>query len=207
MLGLRSEPGVQARGAGEVRIIAGRLRGRRLHFRAHPGLRPTGDRVRETLFNWLAPLIAGARCLDLFAGSGALGFEAASRGAAEVVMVEQASGAARSLRANRERLGVREIVVVQDDALRWLGGPPQPFDLVLLDPPFAQGLLRLCCERLSDGGWLCPGGALVYLEADVRGGLPELPAAWRWWREGRAGQVAFGLARTDREAEGNLSVA
>lgn len=180
---------------GEVRIIAGRLRGRRLRFPSHEGLRPTSDRVRETLFNWLQPWIVGARCLDLFAGSGALGFEAASRGAAEVVMLEQARKVLDALRVNRDRLGTGGVDLVAADALTWLAGPARPFDLVLLDPPFDQGLLGPCCSRLAEGGWIRPGG-FVYLEADARAGLPPLPVGWSWYRRGRAGQVAFGLART-----------
>ena len=182
------------RGGGQVRIIGGRLRGRKLLFRDQVGLRPTGDRIRETLFNWLQPLIPGARCLDLFAGSGALGFEAASRGAAEVVMVERAPGVAQDLRANLERLGATEVTLVQADALRLLEQPGAPFDLVLLDPPFAAGLLEVCCARLSAKGWLRPG-ALVYVETDAAAGLPNLPEAWRWLHRKSSGQVAYGLAQ------------
>lgn len=185
--------------SGEVRIIAGGLRGRKVQFPDHRGLRPTGDRVRETLFNWLHPWITGARCLDLFAGSGILGFEAASRGAAKVVMVEQAAEVIGALRANRAHLGTPEVEVIAAEALSWLAVPGQSFDLVLLDPPFGENLLGRCCERLATGAWLRPGG-LVYLEADARAGLPLLPVSWSWYRQQRAGQVAFGLARTPEAA-------
>lgn len=179
---------------GAVRVIAGRYRGRKLCFPGHSGLRPTGDRIRETLFNWLAPVITGARCLDLFAGSGALGFEAASRGAAEVVMVEQAPRVMRSLRENSERLDLKEVTLVQADALSWLNQSPDPFDVVFLDPPFAQDLLGACCELLASGGWL-RSGACVYLEAAGTPGLPELAEGWSWLHRKRAGRVAYGLAR------------
>ncbi len=188
-----------AAGGGEVRIIAGRLRGRKIRFPGYPGLRPTGDRVRESLFNWLQPWIAGARCLDLFAGSGALGFEAASRGAAEVVMVEEAREVLAALRANRDRLGAPEVELVSAEALAWLAQPARPFDLVLLDPPFDRPLLLPSCQALVAGGWVRPGG-LVYLETEGRAGLPPLPVAWSWYRQGRGGQVAFGLARTAETA-------
>ena len=126
---------------GRLRIVAGEWRGRRLPVLDQPGLRPTPDRVRETLFNWLAPLITGARCLDLFAGSGALGFEAASRGAGRVAMIEKSANLVRVLRENRLLLDARQVEVIQADAGLWLAGQAEPFDLVFLDPPFAENLL------------------------------------------------------------------
>jgi len=126
---------------GRLRIIAGRWRGRRLTVPALPGLRPTPDRVRETLFNWLGPRVEGARCLDLFAGTGALGFEAASRGAAQVVMVEQASRAVAQLRSHAAALLADVVEVVDREALSWLGGRFRRFDIVFLDPPFGRGLV------------------------------------------------------------------
>jgi 16S rRNA (guanine966-N2)-methyltransferase len=178
----------------QVRIIGGALRGRRLRFADVTGLRPTGDRVRETLFNWLQPDILGARCLDLFAGSGALGLEAASRGAARVVMMDRVPRVVRQLRDNVATLGLANVEVIQADALRWLASPPIAFDLVFLDPPFADDLLGQVCERLVAGRWLNPG-ALTYLEADAATGLPALPPLLRWEKRKRAGQVEFGLAR------------
>ena len=126
---------------GRLRIVGGEWRGRRLSVLDQPGLRPTPDRVRETLFNWLAPLIKGAWCLDLFAGTGALGFEAASRGADRVVMIEKLANVVRVLHENRLLLDARQIEVIHADASPWLAGQAEPFNLVFLDPPFAEDLL------------------------------------------------------------------
>jgi 16S rRNA (guanine966-N2)-methyltransferase len=177
----------------QLRIIGGRWRGRRLRFPDIEGLRPTPDRVRETLFNWLAPLIEGARCLDLFAGSGALGIEALSRGAAEVVFVERQPLAVRQLRQNLAQLGQASAQVIQADALVWLGGQSRPFDVVFLDPPFDANRLVPVCAALERGGWLADG-ARIYLEAarDVR--TLELPENWQLTREKTAGQVSYRLA-------------
>ena len=182
---------------GGLRIIGGVWRGRRLSVVDEPGLRPTPDRVRETLFNWLAPLIEGSRCLDLFAGSGALGFEAASRSAAQVVMVERTARVRQALEASRRALGAeRKIEIIQADALAWLRTiAPVPFDLVFLDPPYDGHLLAPCCLALQQGGWLNPG-ARIYLENATRGGFPDLPAEWNLLRDRQAGQVRFGLAAT-----------
>jgi 16S rRNA (guanine966-N2)-methyltransferase len=180
-----------------LRIIGGTYRGRRLPIPDQPGLRPTADRVRETLFNWLAPVLPGARCLDLFAGSGALGLEAASRGAGEVVLVERSEGVARQLRANCVTLGACVVQVIRADALTWLGGPSRPFDIVFLDPPFAESMLAPACALLADRGWLAPD-ARVYLETADRSGFPPLPADWELIRDRSAGQVRFGLAKKNR---------
>ena len=186
------------RGSGQLRIIAGTYRGRRLPIPDQAGLRPTADRTRETLFNWLAPLLPGARCLDLFAGSGALGFEACSRGAARVVLIEQAPAVVRQLRENAATLGATGVEVVESGALGWLaradpisaGGP---FDLAFLDPPFADGLLAPALEALAARGWLRPG-ARIYWETSVADDPPVLPEGMTHLRERRAGQVRFGLA-------------
>jgi 16S rRNA (guanine966-N2)-methyltransferase len=185
-------------GSNRIRIIGGSHRGRKLPFPDLPGLRPSGDRVRETLFNWLQPFISGARCLDLFAGSGALGLEAASRGAAEVVLVDRAPQAARQLRENVALLGLEGAEVVQADGIQWLAGTVRSFDIVFLDPPFADRLLSQCLRSLVDGGWLTRG-ARVYLESDAAMGLPELPQKLEWEKTKRMGQVAFGLARSATE--------
>ena len=177
-----------------IRIIGGRHRSRKLRFADLPGLRPSGDRVRETLFNWLQPLIAGARCLDLFAGSGALGLEAASRGAGEVVMVERARQVVRQLRENVELLGLENTAVVEADGIEWLGATARPFDIVFLDPPFADRLLPLSLRLLTEKSWLAPG-ARVYLENDAGQRLPGLPEQLVLEKSKRMGQVAFGLAR------------
>lgn len=182
--------------SGRLRVIGGRWRGRRLSFPAIEGLRPTPDRVRETLFNWLAPIISGARCLDLFAGSGALGIEALSRGAGEVVFVEHHPLAARCLRDNLASLGLQEPNVKQVDALVWLQGVATAFDVVLLDPPFGKGLLGPICQALEQGHWLAPE-ARIYVEAERAPKTPDLPSAWRVLRENKAGQVRYALLCRD----------
>lgn len=185
-------------GRNQLRIIGGEWRGRRLKVVEQAGLRPTPDRVRETLFNWLAPMIAGSRCLDLFAGSGALGLEAASRGAASVTLVEQAATAARQLRENVALLQAGDrLEVVQADALRLLERPPAlPCDVVFLDPPFGQGWLQRCLPGLAQPGWLNPG-AYVYLEAEqaLEGDALEalLPGGWDIVRSKRSGGVGYHL--------------
>ncbi len=184
-------------GTGHLRIIGGRSRGRRLPIPDQPGLRPTANRVRETLFNWLTPVMPGARCLDLFAGSGALGLEAASRGAGQVVLVERNAAVARQLIANVQTLAAADVEVIATDALTWLAGDPKPFDIVFLDPPFADGLLAPACALLAAHGWLAPG-ARIYLESADRAGFPPLSDAWELVREGTAGQVRYGLALVRR---------
>lgn len=181
----------------QVRIIGGQWRGRKLNFPDIPGLRPTPDRVRETLFNWLAPVIAGSRCLDLFAGSGALGFEAASRGAADVVLVEREPRIVKSLREQAQRLGAGNVRIVQADARQYLSGAAHPYDVVFLDPPFGQGLLASFLESLGQG-WLA-SDAWIYLEAE-RGFSGEqlselLPEGFGLVRSKLAGQVGYHLAR------------
>lgn len=177
-----------------LRIIAGEWRGRKLPFTEVEGLRPTPDRVRETLFNWLAPMIEGARCLDLFAGSGALGFEALSRGAAEVVMLDRHPGVIKQLKANLTLLGCERARLQQADALDYLQHTPdRPFDVVFLDPPYRKDLLPPCCALLDKQPWLA-GGARVYLEIEREHELPPLPAGWKLLRSKKAGQVAYHLA-------------
>jgi 16S rRNA (guanine966-N2)-methyltransferase len=178
---------------GHLRIVGGTYRGRKLPVLDQPGVRPTANRVRETLFNWLAPIMPGARCLDCFAGSGALGLEAASRGAAEVVMLERAEPVVRQLLANVRILGADQVQVVRGDALRWLEGKGRPFDIVFLDPPFSDSLLAPTCVLLARHAWVREG-TRVYLETHVGPGLPSLPQGWRLVREHSAGQVAYGLA-------------
>ena len=182
------------KGPGRVRIIAGRWRGRRLDVADSPGLRPTPDRLRETLFNWLAPALPGSRCLDLYAGSGALGFEAASRGAAQVVMVEHDAAGARRLSATARQLAADAVQVVRADVIDWLGGAAQPFDIVFLDPPYAGDLLARSLALLAAGEHLA-ASALVYLEQDANTARPVLPAGWISHRESRAGQARGLLAR------------
>lgn len=177
-----------------VRLIGGVWRGRRIDFAPVPGLRPTPDRVRETLFNWLQPVIAGARCLDLFAGSGALGLEAASRGAAQVVLVERDRRVVRALEAQVRRLEARSVTVVHAEASRYLAASGEAFDVVFLDPPFADAAaLAACIGGLEEARRLRPQ-ARVYLETDARRPLPPLPAGWSLVRSRRAGHVGYHLA-------------
>lgn len=179
-----------------LRIIGGSWRGRTWRFPEGP-IRPTPDRVRETLFNWLAQAIAGARCLDLFAGSGALGLEALSRGAAGAVFVEHSAEAVRELRQTLALWGGAPAAAAQihaTDALSFLAGKPEAFDVVFLDPPFAAGLLSQVATRLEAGHWL-KAGALIYAECPAREPLPPLPAAWTLAKTGRAGEVGYHLLR------------
>lgn len=178
---------------GRIRIIGGHLRNSRLDVPELPGLRPTAERVRETLFNWLSPVMSGVRCLDLCAGTGALGVEALSRGAAAVQFVERDAKAAQALRDNLARLKASGGLVAAVDAQVYLQGAPQAFGLVFLDPPFALGLWTPLAERLEQGGWLAPS-AWIYVESP-KGLAPALPASWALHREGHAGEVRYALYR------------
>ena len=173
----------------EVRIIGGRWRSRRVRFADRPGLRPTPDRVRETLFNWLGQDLEGQDCLDLFAGSGALGFEAASRGARRVLMVERDAAAARALQANCEVLDASSVEVLRADALEFLKHHRACYDVVFLDPPFADDcwpqLLTLLPQCLKHG-------ARVYCE---RAEPLEAMPGWDIFKAGRAGQVSYQLLK------------
>jgi 16S rRNA (guanine966-N2)-methyltransferase len=179
--------------SGQCRIIGGTWRGRRIEFPAVEGLRPTPDRVRETLFNWLGPVLAGSRCLDLFAGSGALGLEAASRGAARVVMLDRDRRVVAALRETLARLGAEAPVELQQiDASSYLAGPAEPFDIVFVDPPYDSDLLRPVCRALEEGGWL-RAGSLIYLEQPAGVGLAGLPEGWRSKRSKKTAQVGYHL--------------
>ncbi len=179
---------------GEVRLIGGQWKRSKLPVPAAPGLRPTPDRVRETLFNWLGQDLAGWRVLDAFAGSGALGFEAASRGAAPVLLLELAPALVASLQASRQRLGAERLQVQRADALAWMGrAPAASFELVLLDPPFDADLTQPAVHAALP--LLVPGGFL-YLEAATP--LQPLPAGLQPYRQLRAGAVhAQLLQRTE----------
>jgi 16S rRNA (guanine966-N2)-methyltransferase len=174
----------------EFRIIAGQWRRRKLHFPEVQGIRPSPDRVRETLFNWLREQVEGARCLDLFAGSGALGLEALSRGATNVVFVDQDREAAAAIREHLALLKADGGEVEQTEAQRWLARTPQPFDIVFLDPPFDADLLPAVCAQLGEG-WLKPH-ACVYVEHAAEKPT-ALPAGWTALKQSRAGRVAYGL--------------
>ncbi len=189
----KSQP--SGRGPGQVRIIAGEWRGRKLDVPDLPGLRPSGDRGRETLFNWLQPYLPGARCVDLFAGSGALGFEAASRGAARVDLVEIAPLAVSALVESRGRLGADQVTVHRTNALAWLGEQEtDAFDIVFVDPPFDSGLAVQTLGKLQQIGCIAPGG-FVYVEAAAQ--LPELvmQAPFDLDREKVLGEVRMRLFR------------
>jgi 16S rRNA (guanine966-N2)-methyltransferase len=178
-----------------VRIIGGIWRGRRVHFPDMPSLRPTPDRVRETLFNWLQHSLDGTRCLDLFAGSGALGLEALSRGAAEVVFVEQFPAASRTLQQQLVLLGGEaKARVMEMGAARFLRTAPKPFDVVFLDPPFGKDALAEYIPLLDLANWL-KVGSLVYLENERIAGVPKFPAHWELLKSKSAGEVGYHLAR------------
>jgi 16S rRNA (guanine966-N2)-methyltransferase len=187
--------GFRAKTDNRLRIIGGKWRSRRLNIPALDNLRPTPDRVRETLFNWLAPAIDGAHCLDLFAGSGALGIEALSRGAARAVFVERHPIAVRYLRENLNLLGIGAPQVEQADAMAWLRGSPRAFDVVFLDPPFRKKLIAPVCRALEQGGWLTPA-ARIYLETERGLEAPGLPETWEIVREKTAGEVMYRLVMT-----------
>jgi 16S rRNA (guanine966-N2)-methyltransferase len=175
-----------------LRIIGGSWRGRKLRFPQGPDIRPTPDRVRETLFNWLGGRVSGARCLDLFAGSGALGLEALSRGAAHVTFIEHDPRAARELGAHLAEWGAAGARVECQDALAFLRGTGSPFDIAFLDPPFASGLLGSAAQLLSARGWLNQR-ARVYVECAAGAGAPQLPATLVVLKSKRAGEVGYHL--------------
>ena len=186
-------PKPAARGRNEVRIIGGQWRGRKIRFPDDTGIRPSPDRVRETLFNWLAPAVRGARCLDLFAGSGVLGLEALSRGAATAVLVDRDRNVVRHLQEVTRKLDAAGATVIAADALDWLAAGKGPFDIVFLDPPFDSTWLPALLGRLDEPGCLAPG-AWVYVERPAAEGPPSLPAGWRLHRSGKAGDVGYYLA-------------
>ncbi len=173
-----------------VRIIGGEWRSRFITFPDQQDLRPTPDRVRETLFNWLGQDLTGLRCLDLFAGSGALGFEAASRGAKQVTMVERERDACAALEANRKTLNATRVEIVRADALHFLRGAPGVYDVVFVDPPFAAaGVWAALFEMLPP--WLT-AAACVYCES---GDKLTPPAGWAVHKQSRAGQVHYQLLK------------
>ncbi|MEP5765805.1 MAG: 16S rRNA (guanine(966)-N(2))-methyltransferase RsmD [Halieaceae bacterium] len=180
--------------SGVLRIIGGSWRGRKLRFKSAPGLRPTPDRVRETLFNWITPDLHGANCLDLFAGSGALGLEALSRGAASCTFVDDNSASIASIREHLHTLDCQSAQCVGQDACSWLtsNSPARVFDIVFLDPPFKQQLAAPACQALEAGNWLAPE-ARVYLETSVHEADIELPANWALRRDKTAGEVRYRL--------------
>lgn len=197
----KSAGGARAsRRAGQLRIVGGAWRSRRIGFAAAAGVRPTSDRIRETLFNWLRDVVPGARCLDLYAGSGALGFEALSRGAERVTFVDQDLRVIQQLQASAQALGAQDAEIVWMEAMEYLAGCPSgPFDVVFLDPPFRDDVLGECCRRLEHFHLLAPA-AWIYLETQRQRPLPVLPRNWRMIHQTATAQVACGLARRAQAA-------
>jgi 16S rRNA (guanine966-N2)-methyltransferase len=176
---------------GSIRIIAGKHRGRKLPVLMADGLRPTTDRVKETVFNWLMPYIHDANCLDCFAGAGSLGFEALSRGAAHVTLIELNNAAAKQLQTNKQLLNADNIIVTNTNLLNFLkSSTKQHFDLVFIDPPFREGLVIQTAELLNKG-WLA-NQALIYVEMEINSDQ-QLPNNWQLLKEKVAGQVAYRL--------------
>ena len=186
---------------GIVRVIGGAWRGRKLSFPAVDGLRPTSDRIRETLFNWLREEVGGARCLDVFSGSGALGFEAASRGAAWVTLIERHAQAAAQLKSNKTLLSAENCEVLARAADAVLSASPSlPYQVVFLDPPFAADLWAETAALLTDNGWLATG-AKIYVECPRKQDLPAFPDSWTLTREKTAGAVKYCLFEYQQGAE------
>lgn len=181
---------------GTVRIIAGQWRSRRLKVPDIKDLRPTPDRVRETLFNWLSQVIAGARCLDLFTGSGVLGFEALSRGASKVVMVDESAEVVELLREQLQLFEAPNGEVMRAKIPGQLKLAAEPFDIVFVDPPYQSGLLLPVCNYLEEQKFLADG-AYIYLEAAETIKDNDLPQGWRIIKSSKAGQVAFHLVKRE----------
>jgi len=179
---------------GWVRIIGGQWRGRKLKVPDVASLRPTPDRVRETVFNWLAPIIHGAHCLDMFAGSGAMGFEALSRGAASVVMVDASPIVVKVLKEELVQFNIENADIYQASMPNQLKQPLQVFDIVFLDPPFQQNLLLPSCFYLEENNLLAKD-AYIYLEAKELIDEQQLPKNWRLLKNKKAGQVVYHLVR------------
>lgn len=182
--------------AGELRIIGGVWRSRKLTFPDAGGVRPTPARTRETLFNWLNFHLAGSHCLDLFAGSGALGLEALSRGAADATLVDHTPALAKALKDNLQLLNSTQGQVVCQSVDQFLARPAgQAFDIIFLDPPFRQGWLEKLFPLIASNGWVRPG-SWVYVEHESEIATPAVPAQWQLHRQKTAGQVAYNLFRT-----------
>jgi 16S rRNA (guanine966-N2)-methyltransferase len=192
------KPSKDGSAKGSIRIIAGKHRGRKLPVLMAEGLRPTTDRVKETVFNWLSPYIQDSRCLDCFAGSGGLGFEAASRGAKSVTFLEFNKSAAEQLRQNQQLLKIEQLSIIHTDALSFLKtydqNKHQAFDLVFLDPPFRKQFIVKSAELLNQG-WLAEN-AIIYVEMESDHNVEaseQLPTNWQLLKEKIAGQVAYRL--------------
>ena len=180
-----------------MRIIGGCWRSRKISFATSSGIRPTPDSVRETLFNWLTPYIDGAACLDLYAGSGALGFEAASRSAANVAMVETHRHNVKQLQINKDKLDAGSVEIIEQKAEDFLQTTDNRFDIVFLDPPFQQDLIESVCHAIKKNNVLKPA-ALIYIEAEKQLNPLPIPADWHIMRQHIQGAVAYYLISTDR---------
>lgn len=191
-------PRTHAHQADTVRIIGGQWRSRKLHFTEVPGLRPTPDRVRETLFNWLQTDIAGAHCIDLFAGSGALGFEALSRGASQCLFIDNHPQCIQDIKKNLEHFKATGGYTSVNDALKVLAQSPsqfspEGFDIAFVDPPYTMDCAVDCCHLLAERHWL-NDNASIYIESGSIITEAELPKNWRLHRQKKAGQVNYHLA-------------
>jgi 16S rRNA (guanine966-N2)-methyltransferase len=179
-----------------LRIIGGQWRGRKLEFMAVDCLRPTPDRVRETLFNWVQPYISGARCLDLFSGSGALGLEALSRDAESVTFVDLNNVTSRQLQSNLQLLKCQSAEVIQADVMQWLESritDMEPrYDMVFMDPPFRKDMVAECCQLLESHNLLAEN-AIIYVETESELSHPDVPANWKEHRSKTTGQVSYRL--------------
>lgn len=196
-----ASPAGKDSGTGELRIIGGDWRSRKLRFPDAGGVRPTPARTRETLFNWLAFHLAGSDCLDLFAGSGALGLEALSRGAGRATLVDHTPALAKALRDNLRLLKSECGDVVCADVESYLRERSRPpFDIVFMDPPFRQGWLTKLFPLLEQQGWIKPGG-WIYVEHESESPTPLVPASWQLHRQKSAGQVTYSLFRMTHDAE------
>lgn len=189
-------------GSGQIRIIGGQWRGRKLPVPDSPGLRPTTDRVRETLFNWLAPVMVDAHCLDCFTGSGALGLEALSRYAANATLLEMDRAVSQQLQKNLATLKAAHAHVINTNTLAYLAQKGEPHNVVFVDPPFRKGLLEETLALLESNGWLA-NEAYIYVESEVENGLPAVPVNWSLYREKVAGQVAYRLYQREAQGEHN----
>ncbi len=183
---------IQNAALGQIRIIGGKWRGRKLPVRNSEGLRPTTDRIKETLFNWLMPVIRDARCLDCFAGSGSLGFEALSRFASHVTFIELDKQNAQLISENKTRLQADTANIINGDSMAVLNQVGSPFDVVFIDPPFRKGLLDETLSLLEKNQWLADE-SWIYVESEAESPLTNIPANWQLHREKIAGQVAYRL--------------
>ena len=185
----------------EVRIIGGSHRSRRIRFPSSLGLRPTADRVRETVFNWIRDDIDGASILDLFAGSGAMGWEALSRGARRAVFVEASSDVARCLADTQRMMDFQGAEIKHLEAETFLAGEPEIFDVVFMDPPFHSKLLLGAAASLEERGWL-KDGALIYVECEAGLSITAFPENWRLFRQGATRMAQYQIFKriTHRES-------